>query len=177
MPAPEWRLNRNELAKIQRLIKNEGECWIWQGPQTPNGYGKHKAGPGKTDRVIHRIVWEHYNDRKVTEKLQLDHLCRNRLCCNPAHFEEVTGSENTIRQDHANRRKTTCPNGHEYTEENTRTTPAGKRVCRECDKKRKRATELSVIGTTSSEDVASTPEQQMTPHAGGAQGVIPRGVR
>ena len=162
MPTPTWRLNRSELARIQRLIKNEDECWIWQGPKTPNGYGKHKAGPGKSDRVIHRIVWEHFNDREIGEGLQLDHLCRNRLCCNPQHFEEVTGSENTKRQDHANRRKTTCPKGHEYTEDNTRITPAGKRVCKTCDKIRKQSNELSFMRS------ASSLEEEETPHAGGA---------
>ena len=154
MPPPKWRLNSSELARINRQIKKEEDCWIWQGPQTPNGYGKHKTGPGKTDRVIHRIVWEHYKNQQITEGLQLDHLCRNRLCCNPDHFEQVTGSENTKRQDHANRRKTHCPKDHEYTEETTRITPAGKRVCKICDRARKQTNELSVIGFASADTEA-----------------------
>lgn len=131
-----WRLTPSEYARINRLIKHKDDCWEWQGPQTPNGYGKHKAGPGKPERVIHRILWEHHNDQPVPDGLQLDHRCFNRVCCNPEHLEPVTASENTKRQRHYNRGKEECPNGHVYDEANTRITPAGKRACRACDRER-----------------------------------------
>lgn len=134
-----WRLNPSELARIKRKVTTEGECWIWTGPTTPNGYGKHRRGPGHPDRVVHRILWEHENDQEIPPGMQLDHLCRNRACCNPVHFEVVTPSENTKRQDHWFRNKEACPKGHAYDEANTRITPAGKRICRECDRARKRS--------------------------------------
>jgi len=164
MPKPNWILNSSEMARIKRQIKVENDCWVWQGQQTPNGYGKHRVGPGKRERVIHRILWEHYKNQKVPENLQLDHLCRNRLCCNPDHFEAVTGSENTKRQDHANRKKDKCPKGHEYNEENTRNTSSGRRVCRQCDRDRqKRATKLTVTHPASLENVASAVEMELPP--------------
>lgn len=138
MPHPTYVLNRAELARLQRLIKTSDDgCWEWQGLQTSNGYGKWSKGPGQRVRAIHRITWEHYKNQEVPEGLQLDHTCRNRLCCNPDHLEPVTPSENTMRQDHYERRKTHCPKGHEYDEANTRITPAGKRVCRTCDRERR----------------------------------------
>ena len=138
MPFPKHILNRAELARIERMIDRSSDCWIWKGPQTPNGYGKHQRGPGHRERVIHRITWEHYRNEAIPEGLQLDHLCRNRLCCNPDHLEPVSGSENTIRQRHYERNKTHCPAGHPYDEGNTRHTADNRRVCRSCDRARKR---------------------------------------
>ena len=138
MPNPSWMLNRSELARLHHTIKIDANgCWIWRGPKGNNGYGLWQRGPGFKPRAVHRVVYEHYKRRPIGEGLQLDHLCRVRSCCNPDHFEEVTPSENTLRQDHAGRRKTHCPKGHEYTEENTRISKAGKRVCRQCDRDRK----------------------------------------
>ncbi|MFF4531456.1 HNH endonuclease signature motif containing protein [Streptomyces sp. NPDC001407] len=34
---------------------------------------------------------------EVPDGLQIDHLCRNALCVNPAHLEPVTPSENIRR--------------------------------------------------------------------------------
>ena len=170
MPQPRWRLNPSELARIRRLIKvvPETECWEWQGLKTPNGYGKHRRGPGYSDRIVHRIVWEHYNDQMIQGDLQLDHLCRNRVCCNPAHFEIVTPSENTMRQDHHFRNKTHCPKGHEYTEANTRVSKAGKRVCRACDRERSR--KIPVKGTPCPDAASADPGQSEAPISGGLMG-------
>lgn len=142
-----WRLNPAEYAKIKRNVRIADECWEWQGATTPNGYGKHLKRPGAKHEMTHRIMWEHHNDQIVPEGMQLDHICRNRKCCNPEHLEPVTPSENTKRQDHFNRNRTHCPKGHEYTEENTRISPNGKRVCRACDRQRK----ISVTGAARAE--------------------------
>lgn len=151
MPRNAWLLDRAEFARLNRLIRVEDApildaaapseapttpCWTWLGNQTSNGYGKWQRGPGHREKAVHRTVWQHYKNQEIPKGLQLDHLCRNRICCNPEHMEVVTPSENTKRQDHKERRKTHCPRGHAYDEENTRRTKSGKRQCRACDRLR-----------------------------------------
>lgn len=80
--------------------------------------------------LAHRFFYEHFIG-EIPEGLEIDHLCHNTICVNPAHLEAVTHSEN-LRREHAFRPKTHCPQGHEYTPENTYKTPSGKRQCRIC---------------------------------------------
>lgn len=72
----------------------------------------------------------------IPEGLHIDHLCRVRLCVNPAHLEAVTCHENNRRSTSptaVNAKKTHCPRGHEYTEENTYFAPPdGRRMCKPC---------------------------------------------
>lgn len=103
------------------------------------GYGITKIG-GKTTR-IHRAVYEHFVGR-IPPGLTLDHLCRNRACCNPAHLEPVSVGENVLRgvgHTARNAAKTHCDNGHEFTPENTYVYGAGWRQCLACNRARKRA--------------------------------------
>jgi hypothetical protein len=111
----------------------QAPCWlITTGPKTPNGYPTHISVPGRAPRVTHRIMWEFHHQGPVPTGMQLDHLCRRRNCCQPQHLEPVTPSENTDRQDHANRGKAACPKGHPYDEGNTYRDPSGRRRCRMC---------------------------------------------
>jgi hypothetical protein len=48
--------------------------------------------------------------------MELDHLCRNKGCCNPEHLEIVTHEENMHRYAAT---VTHCPAGHPYSPENT----------------------------------------------------------
>lgn len=119
------------------------ECWPWLGARQPNGYGKMGSG-GSHGRTLlaHRVSYE-LNVGPIPDGLTIDHLCRNPACVNPAHMEVVTGAENILRGESAaarNSRKTHCPAGHPYDEENTllhrlRTGKYG-RECRECNKLR-----------------------------------------
>jgi hypothetical protein len=104
--------------------------------------------PGERERVIHRVMWEHAHRQAVPDGLQLDHLCRNRLCCRPDHLEPVTPATNTDRQDHANRGKTACAHGHPFTEANTRIRSDGKRACRQCDRERVRIPNSAGVAPT-----------------------------
>lgn len=84
---------------------------------------------------VHRAAYEVLVG-PVPEGLELDHLCRVRHCYNPSHLEPVTRLENMRRTmkngpDH-------CPQGHEYTPENSYVHARGDRQCRACNRDRAR---------------------------------------
>lgn len=82
-------------------------CWLG----TPSGTGYSQIKVSGRSLSGHRISYEALVG-PIPEGLELDHLCRNRNCYNPAHLEPVTHRENSIRGRNAQREKTHCPKGH-----------------------------------------------------------------
>lgn len=81
--------------RIRRGVKiTEEGCWEWQGTSQPNGYGVFSIN-NHLQRT-HRVSYEAFV-APIPDGLQIDHLCRNRICCNPEHLEPVTPAENTRR--------------------------------------------------------------------------------
>lgn len=103
-------------------------CWLWQG-NVHNGYGRISIC--KTSYRVHRYAYTALVG-PIPEGLVLDHLCRNKACCNPEHLEPVTCVENVIRGENANARKTHCPQGHPYSGDNLHLSPRRNRYCKKC---------------------------------------------
>ena len=117
----------------QKIDKNNPNgCWVWTGAKARGGYGHINIG-GKFPSA-HRVVYEMIKG-EIPEGLLLDHLCRNPSCVNPDHLEPVTHKENLKRGigiSSQNSKKTHCPQGHEYTEENTYVSKRNQRTCKQC---------------------------------------------
>ena len=87
------------------------DCWEWQAYVNSKGYGL--IGHENKMQLAHRVAYEMFVG-SIPQGLQLDHLCRIRLCVNPRHVEPVTAQENSRRglTGANNLRKTRCPKGH-----------------------------------------------------------------
>lgn len=111
-------------------------CWFWLGKLYTTGYGRITAN--KKEFLIHRVVYQ-LTRGEIPTNLEIDHLCRNRGCCNPDHLEPVTSKVNSLRGVSLlaeNARKIFCIRGHELTVENTyaRRRKQGSRACIACNK-------------------------------------------
>jgi hypothetical protein len=102
-------------------------CRIYTGGLI-KGYGR-MGYFGKT-LLAHVVFYERVYG-PVPKGLEVDHLCRQRDCCEPLHLEAVTHKENMRRSRDV--RQTHCIRGHEFTPENTYQSPgSGFRACRAC---------------------------------------------
>ena len=119
------------------ISKLPSGCWEWRAGKTSAGYGVFYVD--KKPVYSHRLAWILSNGA-IPDGMVIDHLCRNRSCCNVSHMEVVTRGENVLRGSGASAKhktKTHCKNGHPFTAENTRRTHGGKhRQCKQCEKDR-----------------------------------------
>ena len=123
---------RRFWAKVDKSGSAENPwCWTWTASLHPGGYGRFALRHGKVV-YAHRMAYE-LEIETIPSGLDIDHLCRNRRCVNPAHLEIVTRRENTLRgvgPSASNARKTACPKGHPLIGENVYTAPGKRR--RQC---------------------------------------------
>lgn len=122
MPARFW-------AKVS---PSESGCWVWQAARRKDGYGSVGMGGGKT-ALAHRLAYLMLVGQ-IPYDLEIDHLCRNRSCVNPAHLEAVSKRTNILRGEGGaaqNARKTHCKNGHELVDGNVYLN-GNRRVCKLC---------------------------------------------
>lgn len=111
-------------------------CWRFTGAHDQGGYGMVRM-----DGVNHRahvVTWRAAHRGADPRPLVIDHLCRVRDCCNPAHLQAVEVSTNLLRGFRNTWPIAThCLLGHAMTEANTYLRPDnGGRQCRACIKRR-----------------------------------------
>ena len=97
-PARTWR-----EALLRRLwtvpIGGPG-CWQWAGKPNHWGYptaGRGAGGTSSNNKRAHRLAYEELVG-PIPDGMELDHLCRNKMCVSPDHLEPVTREENLARR-------------------------------------------------------------------------------
>ena len=137
---------RDPHERFQDMLDKSGECWLWLGQKTTNGYGVFCLG-SRADNSVHAIMAHRWAYEEtyglIPEGYTVDHTCHvrgkctlgnacpHRACTNPAHLEAVPLREN-LRRGNTNMAKTHCKRGHPFNEENTYHIPSGGRSCRPC---------------------------------------------
>jgi len=109
-------------------INPKSKCWEWQRYITKDGYGQYyfdfKLG------YAHRFAYEYFKGT-LQNNQHIHHTCENSICVNPDHLEQLSPKEHIRKTPLHNAKKTHCPQGHEYTSENTYFYSAGRR-CKKC---------------------------------------------
>lgn len=138
------------MERFWNKVDKSGDCWLWTASKTHQGYGYFRFD-GKMCKA-HRMAWLLVNG-EIPNEMLVCHSCDNPSCVNPEHLWLGTNQENMDDMNkkgrHALTKRTHCPKGHEYDDNNTRkyTNPVTgqfMRACRACEKSRGRARRASV---------------------------------
>lgn len=134
----------------QNVVVDGNGCWIWQGTVDKRGYGRKSYRFKSSGRgvLVHRYLYQLLHGIELRRDQFLCHTCDVPRCCNPDHLWIGTNGENqrdaALKGRHQETKKTHCPKGHPYNEENTRWSknangrPGVYRSCRICAKERNR---------------------------------------
>lgn len=94
MDVASWRALLPAKMRPRLAAPDAKGCVAWLGAHQSGGYGEVWLN-GRTV-LTHRAVFEAVRG-PLPKGLVIDHLCRNRGCCNPEHLDLVTQKENCRR--------------------------------------------------------------------------------
>lgn len=129
---------RVRLGSVEVLSDIGTPCWQWTGKTNARGYGVC-WNLGK-EVLVHRAMHEAHAG-PIPAGAVVDHICRNKLCANPAHLQAISNRKNIqlgfIRRGVGVAASDThCIHGHEMTPANTVLRGGKTAECRTCAERR-----------------------------------------
>lgn len=100
------------IARIMRHVLWDGECLVYAPPGKPLNGGHYGISNGTENVLVHRYMWEQYNERAVPEGLVVRHRCDNPPCIHPDHIILGTPGDNS--QDRKDRGRVVVPLGEQH---------------------------------------------------------------
>ena len=132
--------------RLMSRVDGTEDCWMWRGAVDGHGYGV-LVWHGHRRHRAHRAMWE-VTFGRIPEGFFVCHHCDTPACVRPDHLFLGTQADNMrdmcAKGRHGKgyalrpRHLTHCPDGHEYTLENTRRNARGSKVCRLCSNRHSR---------------------------------------
>lgn len=90
-------LSQEEIDKFHVRVDRSGgvdACWPWTGPRKRSGYGRFYSSVEQKRLRANRVAYA-LKSGPIPDDLCVMHECDNPPCCNPAHLQLGTRSENT----------------------------------------------------------------------------------
>lgn len=142
------------LVMMDTLVDRSGgkdACWLWTGGSfNPHGCRSDYRLPKLVaydpldsekprSTTAYRVMYMLFKG-PIPKGMTVDHICFNPMCCNPAHLQLLTNSENSARK---NPERLKRQYGHPRThcrkcQSELTVTQTGFRYCRQCDAERGR---------------------------------------
>lgn len=97
-----WERITSNVTITEELFENS-PCWLWN-LRTQGVYPVLSIRvPGKKSPLpvlVHRIIITDPSclGMLIPDDMEIDHICNNQLCVNPAHLDIVSHTENMLRQ-------------------------------------------------------------------------------
>lgn len=102
---------------MRHITLGNNDCWNWTAYKH-RGYAYLRVN-GRTQRAARYFYKTLIGE--IPDGLELDHLCRNKVCVNPDHLEPVSHRENVLRgigPTAENAKRVACKYGHALADHN-----------------------------------------------------------